>query len=171
MIKTVLKQTKGYRLCSLLSPLLIVLEVYMEVQIPFTMSNMVDIGILGGAGIEYVLHEGSKMVVMALVSLLAGAGAARFAAKAGMGVGANVRSAIFAKIQDFSFANIDRFSTPSLITRMTTDINTIQMGYTMIIRMFVRSPIMLVMAFTYAYRISATQCLCRVLNSTALPLL
>ena len=154
MIRTVLKQTKGYRLCSLLSPLLIVLEVYMEVQIPFAMSNMVDIGILGGAGIEYVLREGSKMVVMALVSLLAGAGAARFAAKAGMGVGANVRSAIFAKIQDFSFANIDRFSTPSLITRMTTDINTIQMGYTMIIRMFVRSPIMLVMAFTYAYRIN-----------------
>ena len=155
MIRTVLKQTKGYRLCSLLSPLLIVLEVYMEVQIPFAMSNMVDIGILGGAGIEYVLREGSKMVVMALVSLLAGAGAARFAAKAGMGVGANVRSAIFAKIQDFSFANIDRFSTPSLITRMTTDINTIQMGYTMIIRMFVRSPIMLVMAFTYAYRINS----------------
>lgn len=155
MIKTVLKQTKGYRFCSLLSPLLIILEVYLEVQIPFAMSNMVDIGILGGAGMEYILREGAKMVVMALISLLAGAGAARFAAKAGMGVGANVRSAIFAKIQDFSFANIDRFSTPSLITRMTTDINTIQMGYTMIIRMFVRSPIMLAMAFTYAYRINS----------------
>lgn len=155
MIKTVLKQTKGYRFCSLLSPLLIILEVYLEVQIPFAMSNMVDIGILGGAGMEYILREGAKMVIMALISLLAGAGAARFAAKAGMGVGANVRSAIFAKIQDFSFANIDRFSTPSLITRMTTDINTIQMGYTMIIRMFVRSPIMLAMAFTYAYRINS----------------
>lgn len=155
MIKTVLKQTKGYRFYSLLSPLLIILEVYLEVQIPFAMSNMVDIGILGGAGMEYILREGAKMVIMALVSLLAGAGAARFAAKAGMGVGANVRSAIFAKIQDFSFANIDRFSTPSLITRMTTDINTIQMGYTMIIRMFVRSPIMLAMAFTYAYRINS----------------
>ena len=155
MIKTVLKQTKGYRFYSLLSPLLIILEVYLEVQIPFAMSNMVDIGILGGAGMEYILREGAKMVIMALISLLAGAGAARFAAKAGMGVGANVRSAIFAKIQDFSFANIDRFSTPSLITRMTTDINTIQMGYTMIIRMFVRSPIMLAMAFTYAYRINS----------------
>lgn len=155
MLKTLLKQTKGYRLVSLLSPLLIIIEVYMEVQIPFVMADMVNNGILGGAGIEYILTEGGKMVVMALISLLAGAGAARFAAKAGMGFGANVRAAIFAKIQNFSFANIDRFSTPSLITRMTTDINTIQMGYTMIIRMFVRSPIMLVMAFTYAYRINA----------------
>ena len=153
MIKTVLKQTKGYRFCSLLSPLLIILEVYLEVQIPFTMSNMVDIGILGGAGMEYILREGAKMVIMALISLLAGAGAARFAAKAGMGVGANVRSAIFAKIQDFSFANIDRFSTPSLITRMTTDINTIQMGYTMVIRIVLRSPLMLCMAFNKAFEI------------------
>ena len=155
MLKTLLKQTKGYRLVSLLSPLLIIIEVYMEVQIPFVMADMVNNGILAGAGIEYILKEGGKMVVMALISLLAGAGAARFAAQAGMGFGANVRAAIFAKIQNFSFANIDKFSTPSLITRMTTDINTVQMGYTMIIRMFIRSPIMLVMAFTYAYRINA----------------
>ncbi len=154
MIKTLSKLTKGYRLPSLLSPLLILIEVYMEVQIPFAMSNMVDIGILGGAGINYILREGGKMVIMAMISLLCGAGAARFAAKAGMGFGANVRNEIFSKIQDFSFANIDRFSTPSLITRMTTDINTIQMGYTMVIRMFVRSPIMLAMAFSYAYRIN-----------------
>lgn len=155
MIKTLLKQTKGYRLPSLLSPLLILIEVYMEVQIPFVMSNMVDNGIIGGAGIDYILREGVKMVLMAFISLLSGAGAARFAAKAGMGFGANVRNAIFSKIQDFSFANIDKFSTPSLITRMTTDMNTIQMGYTMVIRMFVRSPIMLVMAFSYAYKISS----------------
>ncbi len=154
MIKTLIRQTKGYRLPSLLSPLLILLEVYMEVQIPFVMSNMVDTGILGGAGIEYIIREGIKMVLMAFISLLAGAGAARFAAKAGMGFGANVRGTIFSRILSFSFANIDRFSTPSLITRMTTDINTIQMGYTMVIRMFVRSPIMLIMAFSYAYRIN-----------------
>ena len=155
MIKTLLKQTKGYRLPSVLCPLLIIVEVYMEVQIPFAMSAMVDNGIIGGAGIEYVLREGIKMVLMAFVSLLSGAGAARLAAKAGMGFGSNLRGTIFAKIQDFSFANIDRFSTPSLITRMTTDVNTIQMGYTMVIRMFVRSPIMLVMAFTRAYTINS----------------
>ena len=150
MLKALLKQTKGYRLLSVLCPLLIVVEVYMETQIPFVMSDMVDKGILGGAGIEYVLREGGKMVVMALMSLIAGAAAARVAAKAGMGFGSNLRNAIFSKIQDFSFANIDRFSTPSLITRMTSDVNTIQMGYTMIIRMFVRSPIMLIMAFSKA---------------------
>ncbi len=155
MIKTLLKQTKGYRLPSILCPLLIVVEVYMETQIPFAMSDMVDTGIIGGAGMEYVLREGIKMVLMAFVSLLSGAGAARFAAKAGMGFGSNLRGTIFAKIQDFSFANIDRFSTPSLITRMTTDVNTIQMGYTMVIRMFVRSPIMLIMAFSRAHAINS----------------
>ncbi len=154
MIKTLLRQTKGYRLLSILCPLLIVIEVYMETQIPFVMSDMVDKGILGGAGTEYILLEGGKMVIMALVSLIAGAGAARVAAKAGMGFGSNLRNSIFAKIQDFSFANIDRFSTPSLITRMTTDVNTLQMGYTMVIRMFVRSPIMLVMAFSKAKEIN-----------------
>lgn len=154
MIKTLLQQTKGYRLLSILCPLLIIIEVYMETQIPFVMSDMVDKGILGGAGTEYILLEGGKMVIMALISLIAGAGAARVAAKAGMGFGSNLRNSIFAKIQDFSFANIDRFSTPSLITRMTTDVNIIQMGYTMVIRMFVRSPIMLVMAFSKAKAIN-----------------
>ena len=155
MIFSLLKYTKGYRLLSLLSPLLILVEVLMEVQIPFVMADMVNNGILGGAGIEYIVREGLKMVAMALVSLLSGAGAARFAAKAGMGFGANLRNAIFSKIQDFSFANIDRFSTPSLITRMTTDVNTIQMGYTMVIRIVVRSPLMFAMAFSYAYAINS----------------
>ncbi len=154
MLKTLLKQTKGYRLVSILSPLLIIAEVYFEVQIPFVMADMVNNGILGGAGIEYIVREGGKMVIMALLSLITGAAAARFAAKAGMGFGANVRAELFRRIQNYSFANIDKFSTPSLITRMTTDTNTIQMGYTMIIRMFIRSPIMLVMAFSYAYKIN-----------------
>lgn len=151
-----MKQTKGYRLASLLSPLMILIEVYMEVQLPFVMADLVDKGVSGGAGIGFVVQEGLKMILMALVALASGAAAARFAAKAGMGFGANLRSAIFAKIQDFSFANVDRFSTPSLITRMTSDINTVQMGYTMIVRIFVRSPLMLFMAFSYAYRLNST---------------
>ncbi len=155
MIKTLLKQTRGYRILSLLSPLLILVEVYMEVQIPFAMANMVDNGIMKGAGMDYIISEGVKMVGMALVSLLSGALAARFAAQAGMGFGSNLRNAIFAKVQDFSFANIDRFSTPSLITRITTDVNTIQMGYTMVIRIVVRSPLMFAMAFSKAYSINA----------------
>ena len=156
MLKTIIKQTKGYRLASILSPLLILVEVYMEVQLPFVMAEMVDSGVSGGAGLGFVVKEGFKMVLMALIALASGAGAARFAAKAGMGFGANMRSAVFARIQDFSFANIDKFSTPSLITRMTTDVNTVQMAYTMIVRIVVRSPLMLVMAFFYAHRLNST---------------
>lgn len=158
MIKTLFKQTKGYRIPSLLSPLLILVEVVMEVQIPFMMGEMVNEVIVNGAdaNMNFVLTQGLKMIVMAFVSLLSGAGAARFAAQAGMGFGSNLRNAVFAKIQDFSFANIDRFSTPSLITRMTSDTNTIQMAYTMIIRTVIRSPLMFAMAFSQAIKINSS---------------
>lgn len=155
MLKTFFEQTKGYRLPSVLSPLLILVEVVMEVRIPFVMSDLVTNGVQGNAGLGYVVKEGLIMIGMAFISLLSGALAARFAAKAGMGFGSNLRSAVFAKIQDFSFANIDRFSTPSLITRMTTDVNTIQMAYTMVIRTVIRSPFMFAMAFYYAHKINA----------------
>ncbi len=157
MIKTLLKQTKGYRIPSLLSPLLILVEVIMEVRIPFMMGEMVNEVIVNGANanMDFIVTQGLKMIAMAFISLLSGAGAARFAAKAGMGFGSNLRSAVFAKIQDFSFANIDRFSTPSLITRMTTDANTIQMAYTMIIRIVIRSPLMFAMAFSQAIKINS----------------
>lgn len=156
MFSTLVKQTKGYRIPSLLSPLLILVEVIIEVQIPFMMADMVNEVIVNGANADmrYVVTQGLKMIAMALISLASGAGAARFAAKAGMGFGANLRSAIFAKIQDFSFGNIDRFSTPSLITRMTSDINTIQMAYTMIVRIVIRSPLMFAMAFSKAITIN-----------------
>lgn len=154
-MKTFFRQTKGYRLVSLLSPLLILVEVILEVRIPFVMSDLVTYGVQGNAGFDYVLREGLKMILMAFVSLIAGALAARFAAVAGMGFGSNLRSAVFEKIQNFSFANIDRFSTPSLITRMTTDVNTIQTAYTMAVRVVVRSPFMFAMAFYYAHKINA----------------
>lgn len=158
MIITLLKQTKGYRIPSLLSPLLILAEVVLEVRIPFMMGEMVNEVIVNGAdaNMNFVLTQGLKMIAMAFVSLLSGAGAARFAAQAGMGFGSNLRNAVFAKIQDFSFANIDRFSTPSLITRMTSDTNTIQMAYTMIIRTVIRSPLMFAMAFSQAIKINSS---------------
>lgn len=154
-MKTFFQQTKGYRLPSLLSPLLILVEVILEVRIPFVMSDLVTNGVQGNAGFGYVAQEGLKMIAMAFVSLIAGALAARFAAVAGMGFGSNLRGAVFEKIQNFSFANIDRFSTPSLITRMTTDVNTIQMAYTMAVRIVIRSPFMFAMAFYYAHKINA----------------
>lgn len=156
MIKTISRHTKGYRLVSLMSPLMIFIEVLMEVQLPFVMSDMVNTGIEGGAGMDYVVRQGVKMICMALISLISGALAARFAAKAGMGFGSNIREAVFAKIQSFSFSNIDRFSTASLVTRMTTDVNTMQTAYTMILRIVIRAPLMFVMSFTYAHRLNAS---------------
>ena len=155
MIKAIVSKTKGYRLVSVLSPLMILIEVLMEVQLPFVMSDMVNTGIQGGAGMDYIVHRGVKMILMAVASLVSGSLAARFAAKAGMGFGSNIREAVFAKIQSFSFSNIDQFSTASLVTRMTTDVNTMQMAYTMALRIVLRAPLLFVMSFIYAHRINA----------------
>lgn len=158
MIKAIVSKTKGYRLVSVLSPLMILIEVLMEVQLPFVMSDMVNTGIQGGAGMDYIVRRGVKMILMAVASLVSGSLAARFAAKAGMGFGSNIREAVFAKIQSFSFSNIDRFSTASLVTRMTTDVNTMQMAYTMALRIVLRAPLLFVMSFIYAHRINAPPC-------------
>lgn len=155
MVKKLLKYTKGYRIYSLLAPLTIIGEVMLEVRIPMLMADIVDTGINGGAGVDYILSKGLQMVVMALASLLCGVLSARFASVAGMGFGANIRAALFGKVQDFSFANIDKFSTASLVTRLTTDINTVQNTYMMLIRVCVRSPIMFIMAIIYAIKFSA----------------
>ena len=155
MVKKLLKYTKGYRIYSLLAPLTIIGEVMLEVRIPMLMADIVDVGINGGAGVDYILSKGLQMVLMALASLLCGSLSARFASVAGMGFGANIRAALFGKVQDFSFANIDKFSTASLVTRLTTDINTVQNTYMMLIRVCVRSPIMFIMAIIYAIKFSA----------------
>lgn len=155
MIKKLLKYIKGYRVYSLLAPLTIIGEVMLEVRIPMLMADIVDVGINGGAGVDYILSKGLQMVVMALASLLCGVLSARFASVAGMGFGANIRAELFGKVQDFSFANIDKFSTASLVTRLTTDINTVQNTYMMLIRVCVRSPIMFIMAIIYAIKFSA----------------
>ncbi len=155
MIKKLLKYIKGYRVYSLLAPLTIIGEVMLEVRIPMLMADIVDVGINGGAGVDYILSKGLQMVLMALASLLCGALSARFASVAGMGFGANIRAELFGKVQDFSFANIDKFSTASLVTRLTTDINTVQNTYMMLIRVCVRSPIMFIMAIIYAIKFSA----------------
>ena len=155
MIKKLLKYIKGYRVYSLLAPLTIIGEVMLEVRIPMLMADIVDVGINGGAGVDYILSKGLQMVLMALASLLCGSLSARFASVAGMGFGANIRAALFGKVQDFSFANIDKFSTASLVTRLTTDINTVQNTYMMLIRVCVRSPIMFIMAIIYAIKFSA----------------
>ena len=175
MIKNLLKYAGKYKWFALLSPLAIVLEVLIEVTIPLLMSVIVDCGISGQpisekdsfiadmlvnlgfadkTGTDLIISLGALMLGLACVSLICGAAAAFFAAKAGMGFGAELRFGIFKKIQDFSFANVDKFSTGSLITRMTTDINMIQNAFMMAIRMLVRSPLMFTMAIIMAFSIN-----------------
>ncbi|MBE6936743.1 MAG: ABC transporter ATP-binding protein [Ruminococcaceae bacterium] len=155
MLKRLLSCVGKYKWAAILAPVTIIFEVLLETTIPLYISDIIDTGINGGAGVGYVLQVGGKMVLMALLSMLCGVLAAKFAAVAGTGFACNVRNRVFQKIQDFSFANIDRFSTPSLITRLTTDVNTVQMAFTSSIRMMVRAPIMLIMATYMAVRINA----------------
>lgn len=175
MIKKLLPYAKKYRFFAVMSPIAIIFEVLIEVAIPLMMSVIVDCGISGQSlqqkesfvadflialgfgnleGTDLILAVGGLMFVIALFSLLCGAAAAYFAANAGMGFGSELRRGIFNKIQDFSFSNIDKFSTGSLVTRMTTDINTVQMAFMMALRMLVRSPLMFAMAITMAFSIN-----------------
>lgn len=139
---------------SILTPVLIVGEVIMEVSIPKAMSKIVDTGI-ANRDIDYVLKAGGVMALMALASLFFGAMAAWTASIASMGFGRSVRQGLFYRVQDFSFSNIDRFSTSSLITRMTTDITNLQNAFMMVIRTLVRAPIMFISASIMAFSINA----------------
>lgn len=153
MIK-LLKYAKIYIFYTLLSPLLMVGEVIFELLIPQVMSDIVETIRLTGTtdpvaqqeAIQTILALGGKMLTFALCSLFCGAMAARLASVAGMGFGAGIRNALIEKVQTFSFSNIDRFSTASLITRTTTDITTVQNTFLMLIRGLFRAPIMLVTA-------------------------
>lgn len=153
MIKHLKPYLAKYRLPSLLAPLTVIVEVLLEIQIPFLMAKIVDQGITT-RDLSYVFQIGAIMVLVALCSLLFGVLSGRFAAKGAMGFGSEIRKAVFDKIQEFSFANIDRFSTPSLVTRLTTDITNTQMAYMMVIRVLVRAPVMLVSATIMAAAIN-----------------
>ena len=140
---------------TLIGPILIILEVLIEVRIPVLMGNIVDVGI-PNKDMDYVLRTGALMVLMALVSLTCGAVASRYSSIASMGFGSEIRRRLFEKIQGFSFLNTDRFSTASLVMRLTTDVSNVQMAFMMIIRIMVRSPIMLICATIMAYTINAS---------------
>lgn len=153
MIKHLKPYLAKYRLPSILAPITVIVEVLLEIQIPFLMAKIVDQGITT-RDLSYVFQIGAIMVLVALCSLLFGVLSGRFAAKGAMGFGSEIRKAVFDKIQEFSFANIDRFSTPSLVTRLTTDITNTQMAYMMVIRVLVRAPVMLVSATIMAAAIN-----------------
>jgi len=148
-----IKYAKPYWLQSVICPLLMIGEVVLELLIPLYMSKIVDIGIPNG-DMPYVLQTGGKMLLIAGCSLLCGALAARLASVASMGLGARVREAMYKNIQTFSFSNIDKFSTASLVTRMTTDVTTVQNMYQMMLRLFFRAPLQFVCAMFMSFRIN-----------------
>ena len=168
--KRILPCAKGYLIPTFLTPLFIVLEVLLEVLIPMLMAAIVDGGLYRADDFllkeffspeliadqkRFVIVVGGIMIVAALCSLAFGMLAARTAAVAGMGFAKNLRKLIFEKIQSFSFRNTDRFSTPSLVMRSTADVNNLQNLYQTAIRMFVRSPVMMILAAVMALRINA----------------
>ncbi|SHM17611.1 ABC transporter ATP-binding protein [Ruminococcus flavefaciens] len=154
MYKTIFSNIGKYKKQAILSPVTIIGEVLMEVLIPMVMALIIDNGVKKG-DVGYVAKMGGLMVLMSVFSLCFGALAARFSAVAAMGLAKNLRSALFRKVQDFSFANVDKFSTASLTTRLTTDVTNIQNAFMMFIRMAFRSPIMLVCATIMAVRQNA----------------
>jgi len=145
---------RKYAGSSILAPLLIIFEVLIEVRIPLLMADIVDVGI-PGRDFGYVLRTGGLMVLMALLSLTLGTVSSRFSSIASMGFGSEIRRGLFEKIQGFSFSNTDRFSTASLVMRLTTDVSNVQMAYMMIIRIMVRAPVMLVCATIMAHQINS----------------
>ena len=152
-MKTFFPYTKGYRQWILLGVACSIAEAVLELELPQAMSEIVDVGIANGDR-AYILLTGLKMLVLALLALLSGVGAAVFAAKASMGFGAQVRQAEYEQVQRFSFANIEHFSTASLITRLTNDVSSVQMTLFMGMRMCVRAPVMLITALIKALEIS-----------------
>ena len=143
MIKTLLAQVKQYKKASLLTPLYAALEVVMEVLIPFITAAIIDKGIEAGS-ISKVYQYGALMLVFAMLSLLFGVLAGRYAASASSGLACNLREAMYDNIQTFSFSNIDKYSTAGLVTRMTTDVTNVQNAYQMILRIAVRAPFTLI---------------------------
>ena len=153
MIRTLLPYLKPYRRQAILGPLSIILEVILEINIPILMSRIVDVGI-PEKNLSVVIITGLFMILMALCSLGAGMLSSKFSSEAGAGFASCLRGALFNKVQEFSFSNTDKFSTASLITRLTTDVTNTQNALITIIRMLMRSPVMLIGATFMAFTIN-----------------
>ena len=158
MIRNLIPSLREYKWPALISPLCMIGEVYMEVQIPLVLAQIVDLGVeMGDMGA--VVKYGMLLVLYALLSLLFGIASAVSASYAATGFSKNLRQDMFYKVQTFDFSNIDKFSSSSIVTRLTSDIANIQMAFQMMIRMAIRCPVMLVLATYNAYSISPRLCL------------
>ena len=153
MDKKLLRSVREYKKQSFLTPVLVAAEVFVEVLIPLLMAKIIDVGIMNG-DMAYIIKLGALLVLLAVTALFFGAKAGQLAAVASSGYAKNLRHDIFYKIQDFSFGNIDHFSTPGLVTRLTTDITNVQMAYMFTIRLLARAPIMIVMSLIMTVTIS-----------------
>ncbi|MDO5793327.1 MAG: ABC transporter ATP-binding protein [Turicibacter sp.] len=154
MIKRLCKSIREYKKDSILAPIYVSLEVFLEVVIPILMANLIDYGIDAG-NLNYVIKMGVMLLIFAAISLLTGVLAGRSAAIASSGFAKNLRQDMYYNVQNFSFSNIDKFSTASIVTRLTTDVTNVQNAYQMIIRMAVRAPIMLIFSMIAAFKINA----------------
>ncbi|HIZ14151.1 MAG TPA: ABC transporter ATP-binding protein/permease [Candidatus Mediterraneibacter stercorigallinarum] len=153
MNRKLLRSVREYKRESFLTPVLVCLEVLMEVLIPLLMARIIDVGIMEG-DMAYIIKMGLLLIVMAMLALAFGAKAGQLGAIASSGYAKNLRHDIFYRIQEFSFGNIDHFSTSSLVTRMTTDITNVQMAYMFTIRLLARAPIMIVLSLIMTMTIS-----------------
>lgn len=154
MLKTLLGEVKEYKKASFITPIFMILEVLMEMIIPFLMASIIDQGVNVG-DIHHIYKVGTIMIVAAFIGLLAGLGGGRFGAYASSGFAKNLRESMFRNIQNFSFSNIDKYSTAGLVTRLTTDVTNIQNAYQMVLRMCVRAPASMVCAMIMAFSINA----------------
>ncbi len=153
MLKRLSQCVREYKWAALLSPLCMIGEVAMEVTIPLVMADLYDYGIKL-QDMNYILLKSLQLILLALASLTFGVGSARFAAKAATGFAKNLRHDMFHRVQSFSFSNIDKFSTASIVTRLTSDVANLQMSFQMMIRMAIRSPMMLILSMFSAMRIN-----------------
>ena len=153
MIKTLAKYIKEYRKSSIATPIFMIMEVVMEMLIPFFMASLVDDGINKG-DVKHVVVVGLLMLVAAAVGLLMGVLGAKYGAKASTGFAKNLRKGMYDNIQTFSFSNIDKFSTAGLVTRLTTDVTNVQNAYQMLLRMCMRAPASLICAMAMSFYFS-----------------
>ena len=153
MIKQLSQSIRQYKKDTILSPVFVTGEVILEVLVPTVMALLIDNGINKG-DMNYIIKVGIILVICCMASLFCGIMSGKYAAKASAGFAANLRHDMYYKVQDYSFLNIDKFSTASIVTRLTTDITNVQMAFMMIIRIAVRSPIMLISAFFAVLRIN-----------------
>ena len=154
MIKTLLAQVKEFKKASFLTPVFMILEVVVETLIPFVMADMIDNGVEAG-NVSYLYRKGAIMALLAVAGLVTGILGGKYGAYASSGFARNLRKAMYTNIQTFSFSNIDKFSTASLITRLTTDVTNLQNAYQMILRMCTRAPASLICAMAMAFMINA----------------